>query len=122
MSGPVADIGRAGAIGRWVSTIILGLATLLATLVLSPGSATQPPKVARIGVLFPGSPADLAHRLGIVRDGLRELGWIEGQNLAFEVRSAEGRPDRLPELAAELVRLKPDVIVTSGGGVVRALQ
>ncbi len=71
----------------------------------------QPPKVARIGALYIGL-ADSQSFTKELREGLRELGYIEGQNIAFEFRSAEGKLDRLPELAAELVLLKVDVIVT----------
>jgi putative ABC transport system substrate-binding protein len=70
----------------------------------------QQSKVARIGVLYIGL-ADAASFKNELRDGLRELGYVEGQNIAFEFRSAEGKLDRLPELASELVRLKVDVIV-----------
>src|SRR6266699_4354844 len=70
----------------------------------------QPPKVARIGALYIGLADSQSFRKEL-REGLRELGYVEGQNIAFEFRSAEGKLDRLPELAAELVRLKVDVIV-----------
>ena len=70
----------------------------------------QPAKVARIGVLYIGL-ADAESFKKELREGLRELGYTEGQNVAFEFRSAEGKLDRLPELASELVRLKVDVIV-----------
>ena len=70
----------------------------------------QQSKVARIGVLYIGL-ADAESFKKELRDGLRELGYVEGQNIAFEFRSAEGKQDRLPELASELVRLKVDVIV-----------
>src|SRR6266567_179672 len=68
-------------------------------------------KIARIGALYIGL-ADAESFKNELREGLRELGYVEGQNIAFEFRSAEGQLDRLPELAAELVRLKVDVIVT----------
>jgi ABC-type uncharacterized transport system substrate-binding protein len=68
-------------------------------------------KVARIGVLFIGL-ADTESFKKEIQEGLRELGYVEGQNIAFEFRSAEGQLDRLPGLAAELVQLKVDVIVT----------
>ncbi len=71
----------------------------------------QQSKVARIGALYIGT-ADAESFKKELREGLRELGYVEGQNIAFEFRSAEGKLDRLPELAAELVRLKVDVIVT----------
>src|SRR6266566_8681186 len=67
-------------------------------------------KVARIGALFIGL-ADAQSFKKELREGMHQLGYVEGQNIAYEFRSAEGRLDRLPELAAELVRLKVDVIV-----------
>jgi putative tryptophan/tyrosine transport system substrate-binding protein len=70
----------------------------------------QQAKVARIGALYIGL-ADAESFKKELREGLRELGYMEGQNIAFEFRSAEGKLDRLPELAAELVRLKVDLIV-----------
>jgi putative ABC transport system substrate-binding protein len=70
----------------------------------------QQSKVARIGALYIGL-ADAESFKNELREGLRELGFVEGQNIAFEFLSAEGKLDRLPELAAELVRLKADVIV-----------
>jgi putative tryptophan/tyrosine transport system substrate-binding protein len=70
----------------------------------------QPSKVARIGALYIGL-ADAESFQKELREGLRELGYVEGQNIVFEFRSAEGKLDRLPELAAELVRLKVNVIV-----------
>ena len=70
----------------------------------------QRSKVAQIGALYLGV-ADGESFTKELREGMRQLGYVEGQNLAFEFRSAEGRPERLPELAAELVRLKVDVIV-----------
>jgi putative tryptophan/tyrosine transport system substrate-binding protein len=74
------------------------------------GAHAQRSKVARIGALYIGI-ADAESFKNELRDGLRELGYVEGQNIAFEFRSAEGKLDRLPDLAAELVRLKLDVIV-----------
>jgi putative ABC transport system substrate-binding protein len=71
----------------------------------------QQSKVARMGALYIGT-ADAESFKKELREGLRELGYVEGQNIAFEFRSAEGQLNRLPELAADLVRLKVDVIVT----------
>ena len=73
--------------------------------------AQHQPKVPTIGALVIGniSPVEFWREF---RQGLRDLGYIEGQNIRFEFRSAEGQINRLPELAAELVRLKVDVIVT----------
>ena len=78
-------------------------------------SAQQPKKVHRIGYLAPGNPTSESADSEGIRLALRERGYIEGQNIAFEYRYAEGRPNRFPELAAELVRLKVDVIVVAGG-------
>jgi putative ABC transport system substrate-binding protein len=91
--------------------------TLCAMLLALCGSAEaqQPKKVPRIGDLSSFDPATESARSETIRLALRELGYIEGQNIAFEYRYAEGKLDRLPELAAELVRLKIDVIVVTGG-------
>jgi len=76
--------------------------------------AQQPAKIARIGFLSPASAAgDWNIRLQAFRDGLRELGYVEGKNLQLEVRWGEGKLERLPALAAELVQLKVDVIVAA---------
>ena len=77
--------------------------------------AQQPKKVPRIGYLSSSDPATESTRAEAIRLALRELGYIEGQNIAIEYRYAEGKRDRLPELAAELVRLKVDIIVVAGG-------
>ena len=74
---------------------------------------TQPPKVYRIGLLSGHSPSDTALWHQAFRHGLRDRGWIEGKNVSIDYRYAEGRSDRLPDLAADLVRLKVDVIVAS---------
>ncbi len=74
-------------------------------------AAQQAGKVWRIGFLGTTSYSAISFRLDEFRKGLRELGWIEGQNIVIEYRFAEGRLDRLPDLAAELVRLKVDIIV-----------
>jgi putative ABC transport system substrate-binding protein len=73
--------------------------------------AQQPKKVPRIGILFIGSRNQ--PRIESFKQGLRERGYTEGKNIAFEYRYAEGRQDQLPELAAELVQLKVDVIVVT---------
>ncbi len=85
--------------------------------------AQQPKKVPRIGYLAVSSAAAHAPRTEGFRQGLRELGYIEGKNIVIEQRYAEGNLDRLPELAAELVRLKVDIIVAAGGiNVIRAAK
>jgi ABC-type uncharacterized transport system substrate-binding protein len=90
---------------------------LLATSLLPAGSfaqAQQPRKVFRIGWLGGASASAIAVRLDAFRQGLRELGYVEGKNIVIELRSADAKLDQLPTLAAELVRLKVDVIVTGG--------
>ena len=77
------------------------------------GEAQSPSKVPRIGYLDSGVAGSGDPLLEAFRQGLHDLGWVEGRNLVVEVRSAEGRYNRLPELAAELVRFKVDVIVVS---------
>jgi putative ABC transport system substrate-binding protein len=75
--------------------------------------AQQAGKVTRIGFLSPFSPSDTAHWHEAFRQGLRDHGWIEGKNIRIEYRYAEGKNDRLPNLVADLVRLKVDIIVAS---------
>jgi putative ABC transport system substrate-binding protein len=102
--------------------ILLALCSLL----LAPCSSTeaqQPKKVFRIGYLLPGNPASESNVSEATRLALRELGYIEGRTIATEYRYAEGKRDRFPELAAELVRLKVDVLVVAGGNTpVRAVK
>ncbi len=93
--------------------VVLVLAIVMLVCV-HPVEAQQPTKVPRIGYLIGLSPAAFAARLDAFRQGLRELGYVEGKNIVIEYRYAEGKLDRLPALAAELVRLKVDIIVTGG--------
>ena len=76
----------------------------------------QPPKIPRIGYLDGAFPSTNAARIDAFRHGVRELGYVEGKNIVIEYRHAEGKLDRLPALAAELVRLKVEVLVMGGGG------
>ena len=78
-------------------------------------AAQQPKKVPRLGYLSPVDPASDSARAEGIRLALREHGYIEGQNIAIEYRYAEGRPDRESGLAAELVRLKVDILVVAAG-------
>jgi putative ABC transport system substrate-binding protein len=82
----------------------------------------QPGKVPRIGFLGITSEAGLGDRLAAFRQGLRDLGYVEGKNLVIEFRWAEGKYDRLPDLAAELIGLKVDVLVTHSTPGVRAAK
>ena len=92
---------------------ILVAVVLLAVAVIA--QAQQPKKVPRIGYLSSGDAATESARSEAIRLALRDLGHIEGQNIATEYRYAEGKPNRAPELAAELVRVKVDIIVVAGG-------
>jgi ABC-type uncharacterized transport system substrate-binding protein len=97
---------------------------LLATFVLTSvhlAQAQQPKKVPRIGFLVPFSASDSTRRDAFLQ-GLRDLGYVEGKNIAIEYRYTEGELDRLPDLAAELVRLNVDVIVTAAISSVRAAK
>ena len=101
---------------------VFTLCALLYALCYS-AQAQQPKKVPRIGYLSSGDKASESTRSEPIRLALREIGYIEGQNIAFEYRYGEGKRERDPELAAELVRLKVDVIVVAGGaGVIRAAK
>ena len=97
---------------------------LLITFLLgtAPAQAQQPKKVHRIGFLSTPSSSVISARIEAFRQGLRELGYVEGKNIVIEYRHAEGKVDRLPALAAELVRLKLDAIVTSGPQPVRPMR
>jgi len=85
----------------------------------SSAQAQQPKKDAKIGFLVVRSLQSLSTRVEAFRQGLRDRGYIEGQNIVIDWRSADDKPDRVPELAAELVRLKVDVIVTGGASATR---
>ncbi len=92
----------------------LALALLLGMLAAAPSTDAQSPgRVFRIGTLFPGPHPPSSDWKQPLVQGLRELGWVEGQNVAVEDRWAEGKTLRLPELAADLVRAKVDVILTA---------
>jgi putative ABC transport system substrate-binding protein len=84
--------------------------------------AQQAGKIYRIGILEPIPAERNAANLDALRKGLRDLGYVEGRNLVIEYRSADGRAERFPDLAAELVRLKVDLIVTRGTPAARAAK
>ena len=86
-------------------------------------AAQQPKNIPRLGFLSPGDAASESTRIQAIRLSLRKLGYAEGQNIAFEYRYAEAQLDRAPELASELIGLKVDIIVTTGGAqVIRAAK
>jgi putative ABC transport system substrate-binding protein len=99
---------------------ILFVVALLVVAVIA--EAQQPKKVPRIGYLSNNDPATESTRSEAFRAGLRELGYIEGKNIASEYRYTQGKVDRLPDLAAELVRLKVNVIVVGGNSPIRAVK
>ena len=99
---------------------ILVAVVLLALGVIA--EAQQLAKVPRIGFLSAASPSTISARVDAFRQGLRELGYLEGKNIVIEWRFAEGKLDRLPALATELVRLKVEVIVTAGPTNTRAVK
>jgi putative ABC transport system substrate-binding protein len=88
----------------------------------APTYAQQPEKIARIGYLGAFTPSAGASLLEVFRQGLRQFGYVEGRNISIDYRWAEGKPDRLPALAAELINLKAEVIVTQSNAAATALQ
>jgi putative tryptophan/tyrosine transport system substrate-binding protein len=100
---------------------VLTLGALLFAL-CSFASAQQPAKIPRIGVLGSVPFDQVAYRVAAFRQGLRELGYVEGKNIVIEWRSSDGNLDRNAALAAELLRLKVDVIVSLGSSLTRAAK
>ena len=99
--------------GGWSSTLVAaGLVTLAAV-----ANGQQPKKILRLGYISSIDPATESARAEAIRLALRERGYIEGQNIAIDFRYAEGKLERPPELAAELVRLRVDIILVAGGDI-----
>ena len=98
---------------------VLALCVMLFALCF-PVQAQQAKKVPRIGYLALGTLSP--YRADAFRQGLRQLGYVEGKNIVIEERNADGKLDRLNEVAAELIRLKVDVIVTAGPAPTRAAK
>jgi ABC-type uncharacterized transport system substrate-binding protein len=104
-----------------IRLVILGITLgFLATPLVA--EAQPEGKTYRVGTLTTASQAEGARYIKTLEDGLRKLGWVEGRTLAFEHRYANLRPERLPDLAAELVRLKVDVIVAGSNSVIAAAR
>src|SRR5262245_47374888 len=97
------------------------LCTVLLALGLS-AEAQQPKKIPKIAYLAPGTPAAAADLVEAFRQGLRELGYVEGKTFVLELRHGEARADRLPEIARELAGLKVDVIVTATDVAIAAVK
>ena len=95
--------------------IVICLPLTVFLLTVSSANAQQTGKIFRIGFLDNSTASGMAVLVEAFRQELSKLGWIEGKNIAIEYRFAEGKNDRLPELAADLVRLKVDLIVVAGG-------
>ena len=102
-----------------ILTVISALVPLLITFGVV---EAQSKKVARIGVLFTSSPSPRSARIEAFRQGLRELGYVEGKDIIIEYRYGEGKPDRLPMLAAELIALNVAIIVTGGSSPTHAAK
>jgi len=102
----------------------IGLAVVLTLALLAPLAVEgqQASKVARIGVLMPGAPATAGHFAAAFDQGLREHGYLQGRNILVERRFAEAKVERMSEIAAELVRMKVDVIVTSTDPSIAAVR
>jgi putative ABC transport system substrate-binding protein len=116
----VAPLGIFEGAKRLTRTALVGLGAMI---FLAPVVAAQSPvKTARIGILASGTASTQAARYEAFRQGLNELGYVEGRNIVIEYRYAEGKSERLPALAAELVRLKVDLILTAGDQGVRAAK
>ena len=117
----MSKIGKTRRTAIIKTIILLGLCSLLLAL-CSAVDAQQPTKIPRIGYLSTVSPAVNATRIEALRQGLRELGYVEGKNILIEWRYAEGKVDRLSSLAAQLVHLKVDLIVTAASPPTRAAK
>ena len=96
--------------------IVICLPLTVFLLTVSSAEAQQPGKIFRIGFLDPSTASGSAVLVDVFRQELRKLGWVEGKNISIEYRFAEQKNDRMRELAAELVRLSVDLIVTTGDG------
>ena len=105
---------KAGRLLIWIVAVYLTVGVRV--------EAQQPKKIVRIGYLTAACPDTQSARTEAFRQGLRELGYVEGQNIAIEFRCAEGKPDRLPDLAAELIQIKLDLIVSAGNEATQAAK
>ena len=104
---------------KWVGIFAIALTFALGGAV---AQAQQPARIHRIGILSPSSGSVFSARDEAFRQRLRQLGYVEGKNIVIEYRYAEGKRERLPDLAAELVRLKVDIIVTTSAGTALAAK
>src|SRR6185436_4162784 len=110
---------------RWGMAMkdLFSILLIVAVLIMAAlAQAQQPGKIPRIGFLSASSAASMSTRIKAFRNGLHELGYVEGKNIVIESRYADGKFERLPALAAELVRLKIDIIVSASPPVTRAAK
>jgi putative ABC transport system substrate-binding protein len=114
-------MNRSKQAGMGIKAIVLLLIGLALASVHS-AEAQQSGKVPRIGILISASPSIASRRIQAFRQGLRELGYVEGKNIAFEYRYGEGRPDTLPERVAELIHLQVDLLVTDTSNATQAAK
>jgi len=104
---------------KWLGLSVIAFVLMVAVAV---AEAQQPARVLRIGFLAVTSPSTISARIEAFRQGLREFGYVEGKNIVIEYRYAEGKLDRLPALAAELMHLKVNIIVTASSTPTRATK
>ena len=102
--------------------LVIAVLLLAVAAACPPVDAQQAPKIAKIGYPAPSTPAAAAQNIEAFRQGLRELGYVEGKTFVLELRYSGGRFERLPELARELVGLKVDVIVVSTDAAIAAVN
>jgi putative tryptophan/tyrosine transport system substrate-binding protein len=102
--------------------LVIGVFLLAVAAACSPVDAQQVPKIPKIGLLLGPTAATVTKPVEAFKQGLRELGYVEGKGYILELRCGEGKPERLLELSRELVRLKVDVIVASTDAVIAALK
>src|SRR4051812_16940965 len=100
---------------RFPSSVLTAILVLALAHAALAAKGQQAPRVHHLGYLSLGTASEGAPMLDFLRQGLRELGYVQGQNLELEIRNADGKPEQLPALAAELVGRKVEVIVTSNG-------
>jgi ABC-type uncharacterized transport system substrate-binding protein len=105
----------------YVARLAIAILLLLLAVPLAAG-AQQTGKVYRVGCILAAAPNEVGHLIKALDEGLRELGYVEGRNVVFERRFAEGRHERLPALAAELIQLKVDVLVTGSNPMIAAVK
>jgi putative ABC transport system substrate-binding protein len=101
---------------------VLYVALTVMMLTASSADAQLSRKIAKIGILFPGSPAAYSQRLEAFLRGMKDLGYVDGKTVSFEWRWVGDRTDRIPDLAAELVNLNPNIIVANGTPAIKALK